>query len=254
MPPRDLTLITPNDRADYRELIAPISEAVWPEFMHHDAVAEHYWDDLFTRFPAYQFAALDAGSQNVVGLGNSVSLAWHRHPADLPEEGWDWALTQSVADHEAGRVPRTLCAIQIAIAPAYQGQGISGHMVLAMQSLAARHGLSLLIAPVRPSHKSRYPLTPIDRYIHRKNPEGLPFDPWLRVHARLGAELVKVCRQAMRITGTVGEWEEWTGMRFPESGAYVVPGALVPVEFDLAADNGTYIEPNVWMAHHIEPR
>lgn len=254
MPTKDLTLITPNDRPDFRELIAPISEAVWPEFMHHDTVAEEYWDDLYTRFPTYQFAALDAGSQDVVGLGNSVSLAWHSHPADLPEEGWDWALTQSVADHKAGRVPRTMCAIQIAIAPAYQGQGISGQMVLAMQSIAARHGLPLLIAPVRPSLRSRYPLTPIDRYVHWKNPAGLPFDPLLRVHARLGAELVKVRHQAMRITGTVGEWEKWTGMRFPESGAYIVPGALVPVEFDLASDQGAYIEPNVWMAHQIEPR
>jgi hypothetical protein len=37
------------------------------------------------------------------------------------------------------------------------------------------------------------------------------------------------------ISGTVAEWEEWTGMRFPDSGAYVVPGALVPVDIDRAS-------------------
>ena len=36
----------------------------------------------------------------------------------------------------------------------------------------------------------------------------------------------------MVVTGTVAEWEEWTEMALPESGAYVVPGALVPVEID----------------------
>jgi hypothetical protein len=32
---------------------------------------------------------------------------------------------------------------------------------------------------------------------------------------------------SMRITGTVAEWESWAAMAFPQSGDYVVPGALV---------------------------
>ena len=44
----------------------------------------------------------------------------------------------------------------------------------------------------------------------------------------------------MVITGTISEWEEWTGMRFPESDAYVVPGALQPVVMDLERDLGIY--------------
>jgi hypothetical protein len=38
-------------------------------------------------------------------------------------------------------------------------------------------------------------------------------------------------------------------MHFPEDGAYVVPGALVPVQF--ANGRGTYVEPNVWMRHPV---
>ena len=38
-------------------------------------------------------------------------------------------------------------------------------------------------------------------------------------------------------------------MAFPETGAYVVPGALVPVEIDRERDEGLYVEPNVWMVH-----
>ena len=55
----------------------------------------------------------------------------------------------------------------------------------------------------------------------------------------------------MTITGSVAEWEAWTGMAFPESGAYVVPGALVPVEIDRARGEGVYVEPNVWMRHPV---
>lgn len=38
-------------------------------------------------------------------------------------------------------------------------------------------------------------------------------------------------------------------MSFPESGEYVVPGALQPVRIDLQKDLGVYEEPNVWMRH-----
>ena len=55
----------------------------------------------------------------------------------------------------------------------------------------------------------------------------------------------------MRIPGSVGEWESWTGLRFPDSGCYVVPGALVPVEIERERDEGVYVEPNVWMHHRI---
>jgi hypothetical protein len=40
-------------------------------------------------------------------------------------------------------------------------------------------------------------------------------------------------------------------MVFPDSGPYVVEGALVPVEIDRAQDTGRYVEPNVWMRHSV---
>lgn len=55
----------------------------------------------------------------------------------------------------------------------------------------------------------------------------------------------------MVIEGPVAQWEEWTGLAFPESGAYVVPGAHVPVEVDREWNVGGYAEPNVWMRHPI---
>jgi hypothetical protein len=131
------------------------------------------------------------------------------------------------------------------------GGGISALMLAEMRRLAAEAGFGDLVAPVRPNLKSRYPLTPSDTYAAWTTPEGLPFDPWLRVHARAGAEIVKVCPESMIIPGTVADWEQWAEMRFPETGSYVVPGALQPVEIDIEADRGVYVEPNVWMHHTI---
>ena len=100
--------------------------------------------------------------------------------------------------------------------------------------------------------KHRYPLISMVDYITWTHDDsGAPFDAWLRVHWRVGAQMVSVASKSMRITGTIAEWESWTQMRFPQSGAHIVSGALSPVMMDLEADQGVYVEPNVWMLHTL---
>ena len=113
-------------------------------------------------------------------------------------------------------------------------------------------GSAHLIAPVRPSFKDRYPITPIERYVTWTRENGEPFDPWIRVHVRRGAKIAKPIPHSMRITGTVAEWEQWTGMRFPDDGLYTFPAGLAPVEIDHRRDIGSYWEPNVWIIHTVQ--
>ena len=91
----------------------------------------------------------------------------------------------------------------------------------------------------------------MERYVRWRRDDGLLFDPWLRLHERLGAELLRVAPASMTVDGTVAEWEEWAGLAFPESGEYPVAGALVPVTIDRERDLGRYVEPNVWMLHKV---
>ena len=71
----------------------------------------------------------------------------------------------------------------------------------------------------------------------------------MRLHERLGARVATPLPHSMRITGTVAEWEAWTGLVLPRSGDYVFPHGLAPVTVDREADAGTYWEPNAWMIH-----
>ena len=61
-------------------------------------------------------------------------------------------------------VPPRFSALAAEVDPAYQGFGLSRLVIKAMGELARLAGLAPLVAPVRPSWKSRYPLTPIERY------------------------------------------------------------------------------------------
>lgn len=91
----------------------------------------------------------------------------------------------------------------------------------------------------------------MERYVRWRRTDGAPFDPWLRVHWRLGGEILKTAHPSMVVEATVDEWETWSSMAFPESGDYLVPGALVPVQIDREMNVGRYVEPNVWVHHPI---
>ncbi len=242
-------VFTLDERPDLEGAARTISPDVLPEFMHHDAAVNGIWDELFVRFAGSQVAVCD-DEDRVVAAGNSVPLFWDGELDGLPG-GVGEAIGRGVGDLGSGRTPTVASALLATVAPDHQGRGLSTVVLRAMREVTAGRGLGALIAPVRPTLKDRYPLIPMERYARWEREDGLPFDPWLRVHRRLGAEFLRVAPRSMTITGTVGEWEGWTGMRFPESGPYVVPGALCPVRMDLERDLGTYEEPNVWMRHPI---
>lgn len=244
-------LISPGDLEDYRDQAGDIAEASWPEFMLHDPIANENWHELFDRFGEYQFALLDTEKNCMAAMGNSLPFYWDHPLEDLPEGGWDWVFLKAIEDHKAGIRPNIQSAIQIAIRPDYQNQRLSTTMVQAMRGITKSKGFQNLVAPVRPNQKSTYPLISIDDYITWTNEEGLPFDAWLRVHARVGARIIKPCHEAMRIPGTRAEWEEWTPLQFPQSGQYYIPGALNPMDMDVEKDRGVYVEPNVWMVHRV---
>jgi hypothetical protein len=200
---------------------ASLREGVWPEFMYHDPVLERLFDRAISEDAEFHFYVWDDEREEVVGAGNAVPASWDGEPTSLPDRGVDAVVEARFA--EGAPDPNVLCALQIVI-----------------------------VAPVRPTLKHRYPLVRMERYIRWRGPDGTHLDPWLRTHERLGAEIVKVAPQSMRVPGSVGEWEEWAEMTFPETGAYVVPGALVPGELDRERDEGLYVEPNVWMVHKAD--
>lgn len=244
-------IISPADLPDYRDRAADLSEVSWPEFMLHDPIANKNWHELFDRFGEDQFGLLDTENGRMAAVANSLPFRWDRPLGDLPEGGWDWVFLKAVEDHKRGVEPNIQSAIQINIHPEYRSQGLSVRMVQAMRAIGQSKRFRHLVAPVRPTQKSVYPLISIDDYIQWTDEAGLPFDPWLRVHARLGARILKPCHEAMTIHGTRAEWEEWTGLKFPQSGPYYVPGALNPVQVDVENDRGLYVEPNVWMVHEL---
>jgi GNAT superfamily N-acetyltransferase len=235
------------ERPELEAQIPRLHAESWPAFMQADPVAVRYWGALLSTFAEYQYVLCDE-SDTLIAAGHAIPLVWDGTVEGLPE-GWDAAIEWGFRDYEQGEAPTTLCGLSIVIAPTQQGRGLSELMVQTMKDLAAADGLDQIIIPVRPSLKSRHPRTSMQEYLQWQQPDGSPFDPWLRIHQRMGAEVLAIAPRSMVITGTVTEWEQWTGMQFPESGSYPVTGALEPITIDCEHNIGRYEEPNVWVRY-----
>jgi GNAT superfamily N-acetyltransferase len=240
-------LLTWAERPDLAER-GPESKAVWPEYNLHGDVFEQWWTPLLEELPDYQFALYDDAADVVLAEAHTGPLAWDGDDGGLPA-GIDDALERVVSGRRAGGDVDTLCAFAAEVDPNARRRGLAAELLRGMRQLAGRHELRRLIAPVRPSWKERYPLAPIERYVGWRRADGQLLDPWMRLHERLGARVATALPHSMRITGTVRDWEAWTDLALPESGAYVFPHGLAPVTVDRDADLGTYWEPNVWMVH-----
>ena len=232
------------DRPDLRERRREELNT-FPEFMNHNAMGWKYWGRLYDDFPAFQLAVVDGDAplgEELIGEVHALSLPVIGE--QLPS-GWDEAFERGME----GGGGNVVSLLAISVKPDARGRGVPALLIEAVRNAAREAGHESVIAPVRPTLKDRYPLIPIERYVEWRRDDGSHFDPWIRAHERLGGVIVGPCRDSMLIQAPVAEWEQWTGMQFPEDGVYIVPGMLAPLE--VFEGVGTHVEPNVWMRHAV---
>ncbi|WP_018684862.1 hypothetical protein [Actinokineospora enzanensis] len=243
----DIAIVTLADRPDLEPWLRTTPGA-WPEFMLHDTTGSLYYNVVEQYHAEHVLFAYDRDHpEQAVAKAFTVPFNW---TADaLPAGGWDRVIQKAGVDRAQGVAPNLVSALEISINPDRRGAGLSALMLGAMRDNVRRLGFDTLVAPVRPNGKPDHPDVPMTDYAFRTRDDGLPVDPWLRVHVRAGGVIDSVCPYSMTIAGTLAEWRAWTGLPFDATGRVRVPGALVPVHCDVDHDHAVYIEPNVWIRH-----
>ncbi|WP_328841659.1 hypothetical protein [Streptomyces europaeiscabiei] len=219
----------------------------FPEFITADRLVKEYIGKVGEWFADLNLMLVD-GHDVPVASGWGVPIRWDGLPESLPT-GYTQALVRAVEGREQEIEPNTLVVCGAIVTPSLKGRGLAGETLKALRQTAGRAGWDRVIAPVRPTMKAQYPLTPIENFMRWSREDGMALDPWIRTHQRLGAKILSAAPASQTMTGTVAEWERWTGMTFPESGDYVIPDGLSLLRISRSADEGVYQEPNVWMQH-----
>ena len=223
-------IVTFTERPDLYDLQEEICGKAFPVFLYYSEIATNTWDKMIGYFNEYQLLFLH--NDKIICVFNCMPMNHDFSDEELPEDAFDWGLEKGIKDFEDGKEINAALGVQVIISKEYQGKGLSSIAVVEIKNMCAKMGIRKLIIPVRPTLKSKYPINDIDNYIKWKNEKRLPFDPWLRVHIEQNGKIIKVCNEALKIKGTVKQWEKWTQMSFPESGMYVVEGALCPIRID----------------------
>jgi GNAT superfamily N-acetyltransferase len=248
-PPHAYHFRTIAERPELRVRLRALDAVAFPAFMEWSDLAP-LWPAIYERFADWQLVACDALTGDHLAHANAVPFAWDGSLASLPQTAVE--LVRRATEHQReGRRPTALGALQVVVRPALQGRGLSTRVLRAVAALTAGRGIAHLFAPIRPNRKARAPLVPFATYVRRTLADGLPADPWQRVHARLGARPVGIAPAWLTVVAPAYEWEAWAGMCFVASGRYPVPGALAPVAIDLERGCGRYVEPHLWMHYRL---
>ncbi len=222
-------------------------DRLWPEYNLHGTYAVDYFGSLVPRFAHLQALFIDRRTDMVAARARTIPFWWDRRLENLPG-GIDALGLQAVTD---SRAATALSALSAEVRSAYQRTGLSGLVIATMANVARRAGLAPLVAPVRPMWKDRFPCHSIEGYASWNRRDGLPFDPWVRLHVRLGARILRPEPHSMEFTAPVADWKDWTGLCLERDGSYLFPGGLALLK--VTDQVGQYWEPNVWMLHEVSP-
>lgn len=241
------TVVRTDTREWSDEQLADLYSDGFPAFITADKLVKQYVSRVREWFAEWNLTLVDPG-QNPAATGWGVLVRWDGTVADLPG-GYTEALVRAVEGREQGIEPDTLVICGTIVAGRRTGQGLAGQLLATLRDTASGNRLPRVIAPVRPTLKQQYPLTPVETYMTWTRPDGTALDPWVRTHLRMGATILAAAPDSQTMTGTVTEWEEWSGISLPSSGDYVIPNGLSVLHVDREADLGTYTEPNIWIRH-----
>ena len=130
--------------------------------MLESPISNERWHLLYERFGGFQFWLVDEATDEILAEGNSLPVRLDL--ADLPDRGL--GVRRSSMRRTATRSRRSSRRSRCSSTATGTGRGLSALMLGEMRRIATAAGFGDLVAPVRPSLKSRYPLTPIERVRH----------------------------------------------------------------------------------------
>lgn len=238
------------ERPELFDASVDLENEVWDKLSFLDFTAAHHthYDYLLERFADHRVCVVDEDTDDLVATGMCVPL--HVNPDEpLPSEGWDWIVETAVEQDGAGA--NTIGGLTISVDSKSRQGGFARDLINTMRALAAFKKCDSVIIPVRPNVKALHPFVSMQDYVDWRDAQGRIFDPWLRSHVAVGGEITGVCERSMVVEQPIEFWKPWTGHALDQDGPVAFNGALSPLDVDVAAGVGRYVEANVWVTHRV---
>ncbi len=237
---------TIDQRPDLRHGVNALHNESWPAYFEGNDATQNYWDRIYREYPELQLVLTDE-QDCIVAAANAVPIYWDGKPETL-HDGWDSAVESAFISE---MTPNTLCVLAAVVDSGSQGEGLSYAALNAMKQLAVSEGFEEILIPVRPTMKKISQTMDLLDYCSQRDENGKASDPWLRVHENCGGTVIGYCEKSQLITGSIIQWQHWSGETFTDSGSYELDDTMQPLYIDLADDCGTYYDQAVWIQHDV---
>jgi hypothetical protein len=217
--------------------------------------------NMFERIPMDWIIFVDADGPraSLVGHGIATRIRWNGDPKGLPR-GWQGAVRESYQLSLArGEACDTLVGLFINVEAPFREQGWSERIVGEMKRLGAERGLSNFVVPLRlPRHyEKEYAAVPFDEFARLRRPDGEYLDHWLRLHVRLGAELIGLCHTSHQHAMNLDDLrQQFECPPFPSGGYHLVSrdGEWYRAFVDLDRDCAVINQGCAWVQHPLSQR
>ena len=240
------------DKPELAEAADSLDVASFPKFLTGNWTNERYVA-MEKAFADTHVVLTDDSGDKLLAGGFSAPI---HLDGVLPENGWEGGLEQALKDRADGKSPNALLAMSAFVSQEARGQGMSGKILDAFKKRAKELGYDRVIAPARPSERAKHLDMSMEEYAKLVDPEtGLHQDPWIRTHQRHGGDFAGVGKNSHLVLTadqeppSIGQWEEWTGMEFPEDGDYEIPGGNGYLHIENGV--GEYSEDCMWMVYEL---
>ncbi len=224
--------------------VGELEDDSFPAFLNEEPTWQRTQNDILTVFDKYHFFVLDEKTNKAAAVSVSVPLAWDGEPGSLP--GYNELLELCLKQNQEGQKPTALVGILGAVSPDFRGQGVTELFNKCSAQILERHGIDSYLSPVRPSIKQLYPNYSMEEFLSWRTPEGGLVDPWLNHFVKMGATNLGVAHDAITLSAPIQQWAEWTGMQFPVTGDYVIPGGHRMLRVNTETGTAEYGEDHLW--------
>lgn len=230
--------------------LGELEDNSFPAYLNEEPVWLATQEAILTDFARYHFFVIDDDTGKAAAVSVNVPLAWNGQSSSLP--GYNELLELTLEQAREGRTPTALVGILGAVSPDFRGQGVTELFYQGAAAILARHSIGSYLSPVRPSNKQLYPNFTMEEFLSWRTPDGGLVDPWLNHFKGMGATELGIAHDAITLSAPIEQWTAWTGMLFPVSGDYVIPGGHRMLRVDVDAGTARYGEDHLWYQIPLE--
>ncbi len=138
--------------------------------------------------------SLNSEDSQLIAHGVMTNIGWNEQSADLPE-GWQGAVRRSYENTLNNTIKNTLVGLYIRVEEQFKQHGYAEKIIDTMKRYTGEQKYDSLVIPLRLPQRYNLDYAKMNylKFINLKRKDGQYVDHWLRIHTRLGGNIIGTC-------------------------------------------------------------